>query len=89
MLDRPAERLGVPTSTIALAWLLRRSPVIVPIPGTSSVDHLRDNISAAEVSDRLTDAEVAALTAVEDEQGATLGTMPGRMLDAFTRAIGA
>ncbi|MCP2625541.1 hypothetical protein NLB33_26045 [Mycolicibacterium smegmatis] len=61
----------------------------MPIPGTSSVDHLRDNIAASEIAVRLTDAKVAALTAVEDEQSATLATMPGRMLDAFTRAIGA
>jgi aryl-alcohol dehydrogenase-like predicted oxidoreductase len=45
---------------VALAWLLRRSPVMLPIPGTSSVAHLEENVAAALVE--LTDAEVAALT---------------------------
>ncbi|WP_199256158.1 aldo/keto reductase [Mycolicibacterium mengxianglii] len=88
-LKRPAERLGVPTSTIALAWLLRRSPVIVPIPGTKSLEHLSDNVHAATLADHLTDDEVDELTALEDEHTATLGTMPGKMVDAFTRAISA
>lgn len=83
----PAERLGVPISTIALAWLLRRSPVILPIPGTKSVAHLRDNISAIDVADQLTEDEVRALTAIEDEQSATLSTMSARMTDAFTRVV--
>ncbi|MGQ9406040.1 aldo/keto reductase [Mycolicibacterium gilvum] len=86
-LRRPGARLGVPMSTIALAWLLRRSPVIVPIPGTKSVAHLRDNLSAAQVADQLTEDEVHALTAVEDEQSATLSTMPSRMTDAFARVV--
>lgn len=42
-----AQRLGVTPSQVALAWLLRRSPVIVPIPGTSKVAHLEENIAAA------------------------------------------
>jgi aryl-alcohol dehydrogenase-like predicted oxidoreductase len=46
---------------LALAWLLRRSPVTLPIPGTSSVAHLEDNIRGASVA--LTDDEVAQLTA--------------------------
>jgi aryl-alcohol dehydrogenase-like predicted oxidoreductase len=45
-----AERLGVPESTIKLAWLLQRSPVVLPIPGTLSIEHLRENLAAAEVS---------------------------------------
>jgi len=44
-----AERLGATPSQLALAWLLHRSPVMLPIPGTSSVDHLEDNIAAATV----------------------------------------
>ena len=47
-------------SQLALAWLLHRSPVILPIPGTSSVAHLEDNVAAADVS--LTDDEMTALT---------------------------
>ena len=49
-------------SQLALAWLLRRSPVMLPIPGTSSVDHLEDNTAAAGID--LTDDEAAALDAV-------------------------
>jgi aryl-alcohol dehydrogenase-like predicted oxidoreductase len=46
-------------SQLALAWLLRRSPVMLPIPGTSSVAHLEDNMRAAELE--LSDDEVAEL----------------------------
>ncbi|WP_416903231.1 aldo/keto reductase [Micromonospora echinospora] len=45
---------------LALAWLLRRSPVMLPIPGTSSVAHLEENVAAAEVT--LTDDEFEALS---------------------------
>jgi pyridoxine 4-dehydrogenase len=44
-----AGRLGASPHQVALAWLLRRSPVIVLIPGTSSVAHLRDNVAAADL----------------------------------------
>lgn len=47
------------TSQLALAWLLRRSPVIVPIPGTSTVAHLEENLAAADVE--LTDEEFETL----------------------------
>ena len=47
-------------SQLALAWLLARSPVMLPIPGTSSVDHLESNTAAAGI--RLTDEELAALS---------------------------
>jgi pyridoxine 4-dehydrogenase len=40
-----ARRLGVSEHTVKLAWLLRRSPVVLPIPGTLSIDHLRDNLA--------------------------------------------
>ncbi len=40
---------GASSGQIALAWLLRRSPVIVPIPGTSSVRHLEENVAAASI----------------------------------------
>jgi aryl-alcohol dehydrogenase-like predicted oxidoreductase len=46
---------------VALAWLLRRSPVTVPIPGTSSVEHLEENLAASEVE--LTQEEVERLVA--------------------------
>ncbi|MFP5283397.1 MAG: aldo/keto reductase, partial [Actinomycetes bacterium] len=44
-----AERLGASPSQVALAWLLRRSPVMVPIPGTGSIAHLEENVAAAGV----------------------------------------
>ncbi|MBB6626781.1 aldo/keto reductase [Nocardioides sp. KIGAM211] len=49
-------------SQLALAWLLRRSPVMLPIPGTKSVDHLESNTAAAAIE--LTDEEFAALSDV-------------------------
>jgi pyridoxine 4-dehydrogenase len=55
-----AVRLGATPSQLALAWLLQRSPVMLPIPGTSSVAHLEDNIGAADIT--LTDDDVLALT---------------------------
>jgi pyridoxine 4-dehydrogenase len=45
-----AEKAGATASQVSLAWLLRRSPVMLPIPGTGSVDHLEENIGAASVS---------------------------------------
>jgi len=48
-------------SQLALAWLLRRSPVVLPIPGTSSVAHLEDNVAGASVT--LSDDELEALSA--------------------------
>jgi aryl-alcohol dehydrogenase-like predicted oxidoreductase len=44
-----AERLGVTPNAVKLAWLLRRSPVVVPIPGTLSLAHLRENLAALEL----------------------------------------
>jgi aryl-alcohol dehydrogenase-like predicted oxidoreductase len=46
---REAEKLHISPSQLALAWLLARSPVMLPIPGTSSVAHLEENIAAASV----------------------------------------
>jgi pyridoxine 4-dehydrogenase len=48
-LERLAEQNGISTSQLALAWLLWRSPVLIPIPGTSSVRHLEENVAAAAV----------------------------------------
>lgn len=45
-LDEIADRHGAAPGQIALAWLLRRSPVMLPIPGTSSVEHLVENVAA-------------------------------------------
>ncbi len=60
--ERIAGARKVSTAVVSLAWLLRRSPVILPIPGTSSVNHLEENVSAAAF--RLTDAEFAELASV-------------------------
>jgi aryl-alcohol dehydrogenase-like predicted oxidoreductase len=46
-LSRAAAQLNATPSQIALAWLLARSPVILPIPGTSNVEHLEQNVAAA------------------------------------------
>src|SRR4029077_15043940 len=48
-LSAVAQRLGATPLQVALAWLLRRSPNLVLIPGTSSLAHLRENLAAAEL----------------------------------------
>ncbi|WP_271223152.1 aldo/keto reductase [Streptosporangium carneum] len=60
-----AREVGVTPSQAALAWLLRRSPNIIPIPGTSSVGHLEENVTALEVS-------------LSDEQFDRLSVLGGR-----------
>lgn len=55
-------RTGLTAAQLALAWLLRRSPVMLPIPGTKTLAHLEDNCSAAEVE--LDDATYAELDAL-------------------------
>ena len=45
-----ARRHGATAAQVSLAWLLARSPVMLPIPGTSSVAHLEENVAAAQVS---------------------------------------
>ena len=57
---RVAEARGATPFQVALAWLLARSPVMLPIPGTSSVEHLEENLGAASV--RLSEAELAELS---------------------------
>ena len=59
LLERIASRHDAAPGQAALAWLLVHSPVIVPIPGTSSVEHLEQNLDAAAL--RLSDDEVAEL----------------------------
>ena len=61
--DEVAATHKVTPSEIALAWLLKRSPVMLPIPGTSKVAHLEENVAAANI--QLSDEEFAAL----DEEG--------------------
>jgi aryl-alcohol dehydrogenase-like predicted oxidoreductase len=58
-LEKIARRHGATQSQIVLAWTLKKSPVMLPIPGTSRVDHLEENVAAARVV--LSDAEMTAL----------------------------
>jgi pyridoxine 4-dehydrogenase len=59
-LDQAARKHGATVSQLALAWLLHRSPMVLPIPGTSSVAHLEENLGAALL--RLSEAEWAEIT---------------------------
>ena len=56
-----AERLGASPSQVALAWVLKRAPVMLPIPGTSKADHLAENVAAASL--QLSDQDFATLDA--------------------------
>jgi aryl-alcohol dehydrogenase-like predicted oxidoreductase len=58
--DEVADAHGATRAQIALAWLLEHSDVMLPIPGTSSVEHLEENVAASEID--LTDEEYAQLT---------------------------
>src|SRR5690242_12495925 len=62
VLDRIAQAHNATPHQVALAWLLQRSPVMLPIPGTSSVKHLEENVAAASL--RLTQQEFDALAQV-------------------------
>src|ERR1700704_1169588 len=62
VLERIARDHQVKPIQVALAWLLQRSPTMLPIPGTSSVEHLEENVAAASL--RLTDEEFKKLFAV-------------------------
>jgi pyridoxine 4-dehydrogenase len=62
VVEKLAAARNVSTLVISLAWLLRRSPMIVAIPGTSSVKHLEENVAAA--SFKLSDAEFAEMNSV-------------------------
>ena len=57
--QRAVKRMGATPAQIAIAWLLARSPVMLPIPGTASIAHLEENVAAADLE--LTDEELAAL----------------------------
>jgi aryl-alcohol dehydrogenase-like predicted oxidoreductase len=70
--DGPLQRIAADhdasPSQLALAWLLKRSPVMVPIPGTSKVAHLEENVAAAEIE--LSDDEFETLSAAGAQQPA-------------------
>jgi aryl-alcohol dehydrogenase-like predicted oxidoreductase len=57
-----AKQAGTTPAQLALAWLLRRSPVMLPIPGTNSIGHLEENVAGAQLE--LTDEQFAALSAL-------------------------
>ena len=63
VVEKIAASHGVSTAVVSLGWLLRRSPVTLLIPGTSSVKHLEENVGAAAF--KLSDAEFAEMNAVE------------------------
>ncbi len=62
VLNRIAQAHGASPTQIALAWLLRRSPIMLPIPGTSSIEHLEQNVAAASL--RLAEEEYEQLSRV-------------------------
>jgi len=64
VLDRIAKTHGRSPTQVALAWLLRRSPIMLPIPGTSSVAHLEENVAAASL--RLTREDYEMLSTVPE-----------------------
>lgn len=64
VLNRIAQAHAASPTQIALAWLLRRSPIMLPIPGTSSVEHLEQNVAAASL--RLTKEEFEELSEVTE-----------------------
>lgn len=65
ILDPIRDKHDATVPQIALAWLLHRSPLILPIPGTTSPAHLDENLAAAAI--RLTDEEVNAITGLIPE----------------------
>jgi pyridoxine 4-dehydrogenase len=67
ILSRIAKAHSASPTQIALAWLLRRSPIMLPIPGTSSVEHLEQNVAAASL--RLTEEEFEELSDVPELVG--------------------
>jgi len=67
VLNRIARAHEVNPTQIALAWLLRRSPIMLPIPGTSSIEHLEQNVAAASL--RLTGEEFEELSEVSELVG--------------------
>jgi pyridoxine 4-dehydrogenase len=64
VLNQVAQAHRVSPTQVALAWLLRRSPVMLPIPGTSSIEHIEQNVAAASL--RLKDEEYEELAGVPE-----------------------
>jgi pyridoxine 4-dehydrogenase len=73
VLDPIAARHGATVSQIALAWLLARSPAMMPVPGTTSITHLRENLDAQDID--LTPEDIQAINGIADEHAeATLAS---------------
>ncbi|MDT4922317.1 MAG: pyridoxine 4-dehydrogenase [Pseudonocardiales bacterium] len=64
--DEIAKKHDATPAQVALAWLLARSQIVLPIPGTSSVRHLEENVGAAQLYEQLTRDEIDELTATVD-----------------------
>jgi aryl-alcohol dehydrogenase-like predicted oxidoreductase len=64
VLNQIAEARRASPTQVALAWLLRRSPIMLPIPGTSSIEHLEQNVAAGSL--RLSDVEYEQLLRVPE-----------------------
>jgi pyridoxine 4-dehydrogenase len=62
VLEPIASRHGATSSQIALAWLLARSPRIMPVPGTTSIAHLRENLDAQDIE--LSPDEIQSLNSI-------------------------
>jgi aryl-alcohol dehydrogenase-like predicted oxidoreductase len=62
LLEQVAAKLNATPQQVALSWLLKRSPFVLPIPGTSSVQHLEENVAAASLE--LPEADFKALSEV-------------------------
>ena len=67
VLNRIAQAHRASPTQVALAWLLRRSPIMLPIPGTSSIEHLEENVAAASL--RLSDLEYEELSRIPELVG--------------------
>lgn len=74
ILARVAADIGITPGQAAIAWLLKRSPAIVTIPGTSNPEHLRENVRAADV--RLTDEQFAAIGRIGEKAALLRGPAP-------------
>jgi aryl-alcohol dehydrogenase-like predicted oxidoreductase len=70
-----ADRHGATTAQVALAWLLARSPAILPVPGTTGIGHVRENLAAQDLV--LSPDEIRAITAlVPQDAAAPAGDAP-------------
>jgi pyridoxine 4-dehydrogenase len=83
-LDEVAKAHDAAPSQVALAWLLQHSPVMLPIPGTSSVEHLEENAVASEL--RLSDEEIDQLRAASLGRHSVRGRLEGWLISRLSTA---